>query len=184
MKQLLSRAMHLIAVLFITAIVFSSCSKSDDSNPSNDSGQSDLKVKLTDLPAPYEEVNVDIREVRVKFSDDSTQSGWITLLTNAGVYNLLSLQNGMDTLLASATVQTGVLKQIRLILGTNNSIKISGAVYPLVVPSGAETGLKIMLNKAISATTETVLIDFDANLSVVAGVPGDYKLVPVLRVVY
>ena len=160
-------------ILFVCAITFVSCSKD------NNSGTSNLQVKLTDAPAAYDKVNVDIREVKVNFRDDST--GWISLNTNARVYNLLGLQNGVDTLLATGTVQTGIVKEIRLILGSNNTVVVGGVSYPLTIPSGSESGLKIKVGKNINAGLATLIVDFDAALSINLE-PGGYKLRPVLRI--
>src|SRR5262245_54879889 len=79
------------------------------------SGTTNLRVHLTDNPFNASEVNVDIREVRVNMSDDST--GWVSLNTNAAIYNLLGLQNGVDTLLATGPIPSGTLKEIRFLLG-------------------------------------------------------------------
>ena len=169
----------LAAALLISAgIIIASCSKDNSNN-----GTSVLQVRLTDAPTNYDEVNVDIREVKVKFSDDSSStSGWVTLATNVGVYNLLGLQNGVDTLLASSPLPQDTIKEIRFVLGPNNTIKDAGVVYPLTVPSGAESGLKLKINKSLNASLETVIIDFDAALSVLKQNTGDYKLRPVLRI--
>ncbi len=159
--------------------VFISCSKN-----SSDEGTSTLQVRLTDGPTNLAEVNVDIREVRVKFSDDtSSVNGWVTLNTFAGVYNLLGLQNGVDTLLATAPLPKDVVKEIRFVLGPNNSVKdLLGNVYPLTIPSGSESGLKIKVSKKLSASLETIVIDFDAALSIFQTGTGDYKLKPVLKI--
>ena len=154
-------------------ITFLSCSKD------NNSGTSNLQVRLTDAPVAYDKVNVDIREVRVNFRDDST--GWVPLSTNAGVYDLLKFQNGVDTLLATGTVQTGTVKEIRLILGPNNTVVVNGATFPLTIPSGSESGLKIKVSKKLNATLETLIIDFDAALSIKQEANG-YKLRPVLKI--
>ena len=165
------------AILFAASAVFISCSKD------NNQGTSTLNVRLTDNPTVYEEVNVDIREVRVKFSDDTlSNSGWVTLTTYPGIYNLLAYQNGVDTLLGTGVFPTQVVKEIRFVLGPNNTIKDAGVVYPLTIPSGSESGLKIKVNKALNATLETIIIDFDAALSVKKEGTGDYKLRPVLRI--
>lgn len=166
----------LSAILFTASAAFISCSKDDTK------GTSTLHVRLTDAPTAYEEVNVDIREVRVKFSDDTLSSGWVTLTTYPGIYNLLVYQNGIDTLLATGVFPTQVVKEIRFVLGPNNTIKDAGVVYPLTIPSGSESGLKLKINKALNATLETIIIDFDAALSVKKESTGDYKLRPVLRI--
>lgn len=167
--------MLLVSLLLSVAIFFTACEKE------NDSGTSQLNVRMTDNPAVYAKVNVDIKEVRVKFDDDSTDNDWQLLNTKAGVYNLLDFQNGKDTLIASGTITAKTVKQIRLILGVNNSVEVGGVNYPLTVPSGAESGLKIKLNKSVNMPQETVVIDFDALLSI-RQENGSYKLRPVIVV--
>ncbi len=152
------------------------CSKDDDKT-------TDLRVRLTDNPYNATEVNVDIEQVRVKFSDDDRDDeGWRNLDTRAGVYNLLDFQNGIDTLIASAVVPTQPLKEIRFVLGSDNSIRIDNVLYPLTIPSGSSSGLKIKLNKSLREGIDSVLIDFDAALSIVQEGNGNYKLKPVLKI--
>jgi hypothetical protein len=145
-----------------------------------EAGSTQLKVRLTDAPASFEEVNIDLREVLVKMDNDS--SAWISMQTAAGVYNLLGLQNGVDTLISEAILPAGHVKEIRLVLGDDNNIKAGGETYPLVVPSGSASGLKIKVDKALRGSVDSVLIDFDAALSVRSVLDG-YKLRPVLRVI-
>ncbi|MEO7306090.1 MAG: DUF4382 domain-containing protein [Ferruginibacter sp.] len=166
----------LAAILLAGSVAFISCKKD------NAEGTSTLNVRLTDAPTAYEEVNVDIREVKVKFSDDSLSTGWVTLATTPGIYRLLDLQNGVDTLLATGVFPFQTVKEIRFVLGPNNTIKDAGVVYTLTVPSGAESGLKLKINHALNETLETIIIDFDAALSVTKDGTGDYKLRPVLRI--
>lgn len=165
-----------IAIAASAALIFTACSKDKDSQ-----GTTRLKVKMTDAPTLADEVNVDIQEVRVRFGDD-TLTGWTSLSTTAGVYDLLGLQNGVDTLLAVGTVPTGMVREIRFVLGANNSIKVGGVLFPLTIPSGAESGLKIKVNKQLSASLDSLLIDFDAALSVHQTGTGDYHLKPVLKI--
>lgn len=166
---------HLMLSLLLLAgtITFFSCEKN------NSSGNSNLRVMLTDAPVAYDSVNIDIREVRVNLRNDS--AGWVSLNTNAAVYNLLGLQNGVDTLLATGTVQAGTLQEIRFILGPNNTVVVGGVSFPLTVPSGAESGLKIKVGKNISAGIDSITVDFDAALSIKLE-PGGYKLRPVLKI--
>ena|SRR5665647_2021879 len=53
-----------------------------------------------------------------------------TLNATEGVYNLLDLSNGISTLIATGDMQPGTVSQIRLILGSNNTVTVGG-VYPL-----------------------------------------------------
>jgi hypothetical protein len=171
-KHHMNRKLFLFSALAIS-LVFTSCSKEKE-------GQTKLTVMLTDNPFNATEVNVEIVQVRVNFSGDDT--GWIDLETNAGIYNLLELQNGVTTPLAQGTLPTETVKEIRFVLGDENSIKIGTNVFPLTIPSGSESGLKIKVNKQLNASLETLVIDFDAALSIIQQGNGDYKLKPVLKV--
>lgn len=167
----MKRNILFLATLFV--FIFFACKK--DGNTTTD-----LRIHLTDAPYDASEVNVDIKQVRVNLRDDS--SGWIDLETNAGIYNLLDFQNGIDTVISQAIVPTGTVKEIRFVLGTENSIKINSDVYPLTIPSGYESGLKIKVNKKLSAGLDSLVIDFDAALSIFQEGTGDYKLKPVLKI--
>ncbi|HEX7904585.1 MAG TPA: DUF4382 domain-containing protein [Chitinophagaceae bacterium] len=170
MKQKIVFSLSLFA---LSVILLIACSKDSDST-------TQLKVNLTDNPYNATEVNVDIQQVRVNLRDDST--GWVNLDTYKGVYNLLGLQNGVDTLLAQVTIPTTTVKEIRFVLGSNNSIKINNVVYPLTIPSGSESGLKIKVNKQLNAGLDSLLIDFDAALSIHQNGTGAYELKPVLKI--
>ncbi len=170
----MKRITIIVSVILVAfAAVLVACSKDNESSTT-------LKIRLTDNPVAAEEVNVDIQQVRVNLSDDSTS--WIDLTTNAGVYNLLGLQNGVDTLLATGVLPTNYVKEIRFVLGNSNSIKVAGITYPLTIPSGSESGLKIKVNKQLNATLDSLLIDFDAALSVHQIGTGAYHLKPVLKI--
>lgn len=170
-----TRIISIFSVLALLVMLIIACQKNN-----NGDNITNLKIRLTDNPFNATEVNVDIREVRINLRDDST--GWTNLNTNAGIYNLLELQNGVDTLLATGTVPTGTLKEVRFILGGDNSIKINNIIYPLTIPSGSESGLKIKLSKNLNASIDSLLIDFDAALSILRTGNGDYKLKPVLKI--
>ena len=162
----------LIAIISITACIFViSCKK--------ESGSTTLKVKLTDAPAAYDEVNVDIREVNIKVDGDS--AAWISLPTATGIYNLLEYQDGVDTLISQAVITGAVIKEVRLVLGSENTIKVGSESFPLVIPSGSESGLKIKMNKTLNGGIDYLTLDFDAALSVSQEASG-YKLRPVVRI--
>ena len=172
----MKRSLKFLSLLLLSSALFLTACEKDDNNASTT-----LNVRLTDSPADYDEVNVDVKEIRVKFSNDTAQTGWTTLDTDAGVYNLLDFQDGKDTLIATASVPSKTVQQIRLVLGDNNTIKVNGIEFPLTIPSGSESGLKVMLNKKLSEPLETITVDFDAALSVHEE-NGGYKLKPVIQI--
>ena len=143
-----------------------------------DANRVPVQILLTDQPTALQEVNIDLKGIQVKMDKDT--SGWINLVTNAGVYNLLALQNGVTDTIAVDNVPDGVLKEIRFILGENNTVKVNDTVKPLTIPSGSESGLKIKIDKDLGETLNTFVLDFDAALSVKEENTG-YKLRPVIK---
>jgi len=163
------------ALFFSSLILLIPACKKD----SND-GKAHLSVRMTDAPATYDAVMVDIQAVEVLGSDGNA----ITLNTNAGIYNLLDFSNGLDTLIASADVNAGTISQIRLILGPNNSVIVKGDVFPLSTPSAMQSGLKLQIHQTFEAgISYSILLDFDANKSVVVTGNGQYQLKPVIRTI-
>ncbi|MDO8366019.1 MAG: DUF4382 domain-containing protein [Saprospiraceae bacterium] len=144
-----------------------------------DNNQTNLRILLTDGPGDYQQVNVDIREIRVKFGQDTAQ--WILLPTTAGIYNLLDFQNGIDTLIAVGSVQTDTLKEVRFVLGPDNSVMVDSILYPLTIPSAQQSGLKVKIDKNLGFDINTFTLDFDAAQSVQIQGNGEYKLHPVIK---
>lgn len=159
-------------------------------------GKGHMSVRLTDAPARYDAVYIDVQKVKVHFDEafeyssgsDSTMQkpGWITLSDSAMKVNLLDLTNGVDTLLAQADLEPGHYSHLRLILGNDNEVMVNGKSNYLKVPSGQHSGYKVKIQADIEAgKTYTVLVDFDASRSIhKAGRSGKYILKPVLRAVH
>src|SRR5260370_35155938 len=113
--------------------VFFSCKK-ERSDANIPAGQQRVRIRLSDNPVPYQAVYVDIQKVIVQVIPDSCRgrgdrndndcydddeyrcSVWDTLDIRPGVYNLLDLSNGADTLLATGLTRQGRVKKIQLVL--------------------------------------------------------------------
>lgn len=149
----------------------------------NDDNKATLSVKLTDSPANYQEVLIDVQDVMVNISSQGDENGWITLEgTNAGVYNLLDFTNGVDTLLVEQELAAGKISQMRLILGDDNQLKVDGEYHDLTVPSSQQSGLKFNIHAdLVEGVTYKMWIDFDAGRSIIAKGNGTYALKPVIR---
>lgn len=144
-----------------------------------------VMVTLTDSPGDYQQVNVQIEGVQVQ-TDSPADSGWVDLnLESSAKYNLLDLTNGVSVLLGEADIPAGHISQIRLILGTENSVMVDSVVYDLTTPSAQQSGLKLQVNQdLVEGITYNFKLDFDAAKSVVkAGSSGKYNLKPVIRVI-
>jgi hypothetical protein len=151
----------LAAATSATAVlVFFSCHKSNssDSNPNIPKGQSQVSVYMTDGPADFTRVMIDIRQVAIEIDTATKQNDsdrddqwddnycgwhrtkdnssviWDTLNITPGVYDLLQLRNGADTLLASGLYATGKILKIRITLGSDNTVYTDSTThYPLEI---------------------------------------------------
>jgi hypothetical protein len=176
-KSLIFRSLKYLAFIFLIISVVYSCSKS---NTMTLPGTTHLSVKMTDASANYDAVYVDIQGIEI--TGDSLSP--FALNTNNGVYNLLDFANGKDTLIATGDINGGLVSQIRLILGNNNTVKVNGVVYPLTTPSAQQSGLKLQIHKVFQpGVSYTIVLDFDALNSIVAQGNGNYILKPVIRTV-
>jgi hypothetical protein len=141
-----------------------------------------LKVRLTDAPADYQQVLIDIMDVQIHVGDSAGEGSWPSLEVNKGVYNLLDFRNGMDTLLASIELPAGNISQMRLILGSNNKVMVDSVLYDLKTPSAQQSGLKFNIHANLKAgILYNLWIDFDAARSIVHKGNAQYSLKPVIR---
>lgn len=167
--------------LLLGIFVFASCQKNTGPG-SEDSAR--LQVRLTDNPnLNLNEVWVDVKEIQIKMED----TGMITLAgSRPGMYNLLALTNGRDTMLSDAEIPAGRISQIRLVLGPNNyAITPTGERVELTTPSAQQSGLKVQVNQTVTGgMLYRLILDFDAAKSIVkAGNSGKYILKPVVRII-
>jgi hypothetical protein len=144
---------------------------------------SSISIRLTDAPAGYDEIWIDISSIDILYSNDKVNSNWMTFKTyNNGLFNLLNYKNGKDTLLASSDIVDGNISQIRLVLNDNNSVVILGHTYNLVTPSALTSGIKVIFQDKIEFGSKVqIILDFDAENSIVNTGSGKYQLKPVIR---
>ncbi len=152
-----------------------SCKKDDNTS----SGNAQFNMRLTDAPANYDAVNIDIQQIGFTMQGKSE----VMITPNrVGVYNILKFKNGLDTMLSSMSLPAGTVGQIRLVLGSNNSVVVAGVSHALNTPSAQESGLKLNLNQTFAANgSYDIWFDFDAAKSIVETGAGSYKLKPTIR---
>lgn len=170
MKKLLLFSAALSLILF-------SCKKKD---PRKDSDTARVTVKMTDAPASYDAVILNVKSVVV-----ITDKGENTLPVGGGPIDILRFRAGRDTVLADQDIPAGTIQQIRLVLHeTGNRIVVGGVSYDLTTPSGQTSGVKLKVNETLTAgLAYTLRLDFDAALSIVLTGNGKYILKPVIRVI-
>jgi len=194
MKTLISGTKCLVvSAILLTGLI--ACNTGGGGN----TGQ--LSLSLTDKPSDnYDAVYVTIREVAVHAAADVADT-WTTVATPNKTVNLLALANGVRERLALLDLASGHYTQLRLMIGTqpdeglniqanphpfaNYVIDTNGVVHELKIPSGMQTGIKLVQGFDINANGTTELtFDFDASRSVVvAGNSGKYLLKPTIQVV-
>lgn len=164
---------NLFIGLFLMAIL-SACTNSESG--------SKVSFALTDAPSlkGYQAVYVDVQSIEYK-----VDSGDFVVLPMIPVrVNLMDLTNGQDTLLGNVELEAGQkVSQVRLILGDDNTLVLAdGSEVSIKTPSGQTSGLKFNIQSAVEVTSGyKVMIDFDAEKSVVAKGNGAFSLKPVIR---
>ena len=168
--------------LLLLGALFGAYSCSDSSNGGTGTDEPiPVAFYLTDAPATgYKSVTVDVQSM--SYSIDSAT--WRQVPITPTRIDLMRLTNGTDTLLSNLVLNAGErVGQIRLVLGSNNTVTLSnGQVLALDTPSAQQSGLKVNVQSTADATSGyKVVVDFDAARSIVARGNGTYLLKPVLR---
>ncbi|MGK7392804.1 MAG: DUF4382 domain-containing protein [Candidatus Cyclobacteriaceae bacterium M2_1C_046] len=168
----------LLGLFFASIVLLTACNDEE-------TGVKQFNIRLTDAPGDYDAVYIDLQGVQVHAETEDGDESWIDLNTNTGIYNLLDLTNGVDTLIVNDQAVVGEVSQIRLILGENNSVVIDGVEHDLKTPSAQQSGLKLNVHESLlDGITYNILLDFNAAQSVVkAGASGMYILKPVIRTI-
>jgi hypothetical protein len=188
-----------VMVVAAGTIIFFACSKEKSSdNATVPSGKQELSLYLTDGPTDYfDKVMVDIKSVKVlvdtcdktrKRRDDwdSTKkcTVWDSLSVAPGAYDLLTLRNGIDTLLGSGMVTDGTIRKIVITLGTKNSVVKDSVSYPLNLLNN-QTSITIKLYghewDNFSSGRYRLWLDFDCGRSVIRLRNGEFYLAPFIR---
>ncbi len=169
-------ALVALTMAFISS-VFVSCKRDNKVTPYNNTAT--VSMYLTDAPADYDALYIDIQKVEVTMEGSAAVE---IAPVRPGVYDILKLRNNLDTLLVRADLPAGKISQIRLILGANNSVVVDGKTYALNTPSAQESGLKLNLHQELVAGgSYKMWLDFDAASSVVVQGNGEYKLKPTVK---
>jgi hypothetical protein len=174
MRKMTSTNLGLPALLLAAAL---GCSGSSG-------GMGRVSVHLVDGPAvQFQNINLNVLKLEI-----GGQGGWVTLRDQPFATDLLSLTNGVVATLADGVqIPAGTYSQLRLVLGPGNTVtlKSDGSIQDLIIPSGLQSGLKILVNLVVAGGSfHDVTIDLDAKHSVFVHTTGrdtKYILRPVIR---
>lgn len=136
-----------------------------------------LQVRLTDAPAAFQSVFVNISRVEIGTSSNS----WVTLSDQPQQFDLLTLQNDATALLGGGALAPGSYTQLRLIVDSA-SVVLDGVSQALKIASGTQTGIKLNLDaEVVAGMTYTLVIDYDAGKSIKTTGKG-FLMTPVIKV--
>lgn len=198
-----------LMMVIATTMAMTSCKKSDSAQIP--AGKQNLSLYLTDGPGFFDQVFVDIKSIQVLV--DTTKdtrkndtcnwdrlgayigstfgnrkdSGlvWTNLNINAGVYDILNLRNGVDTLLASTEIPKGAIRLIRIEIGSNNSVVKDSVTYPLYWPDNLPKYILIKLkgheSEEYMPNKLRLWLDFDVNRSIIVLNNNKFYLKPVFH---
>jgi hypothetical protein len=153
------------------------------SSPTSSNQTGTLNIRLVDSPAAYQQVNIVVTRVDVHASGSDSANGWFTINDVPATYDLLTLRNGASQVLGDHQLATGHYTQIRLIIGAGSNVVIDDMTYPLRIPSGSQTGIKLNHGFDIAdGQLYELVLDFDADRSIHQTGAGVYMLKPVIRV--
>ena len=172
-------------------------------------GTGTLSLGLADSSTDkYQAVYITVDEVHVKSNSASSDDnkGWNLAASPKKTYNLLNLVNGVTAILGEEELAAGRYNQIRLKLGKtpesrnnifgdphpyacyvifNDGDEDTATIKPLKVPSGYQTGVKLVHQfEVIEGEVVELVLDFDACRSVVQASNGDKCILkPTIKVI-
>lgn len=179
---------------FISILLIQSCDTKETSVLDTNATTSRIQLQLVDAPDDnYDQVWVEIIDVKYNRNDD--EEGWTSFdgypKETGDMVDLTNLIAGSSHILTDQEIESGMLSQVRLVLGENNYLVLKGENdelsddVPLKTPSAQQSGLKLTLNtELVAGYSYTFTLDWDVQKSIVkAGTSGNYNLKPVIRVV-
>lgn len=174
LRPLLAASLTLLAA----ALVLQGCSKDSSNAP----GMGTVRVGITDAPGAVEAVNLIVREVAVH-REQADSNAWEIVSHDSVLVDLLTLRNGVFMGLGSALVPAGHYTQVRLKLDPGSTVTVDGVTYPLDVPSGMQSGYKIVGEFDVPVGQLVDLgIDIDVSRALFTTGNGQWKLKPTGRV--
>ena len=169
------------------AALLSGCGGSDE----DPSGTGTLGLAVTDAPVDGA-THVVVKFTAVELKPANGDPVTYNIDPDKSVDLILLAGGGSAVLLDGLTVPAGNYEWMRLLIAAQQNVMDSyiefrdGTQHPLFVPSGEETGLKLIRGFSIAAGGRTDFIaDFDLRKSVVAppGQAPNYLLKPVVRLI-
>jgi len=174
---------------FIAACLLAGCG--GGSGGSSETPMGRISLGITDAPVDGATAVV-VKFTAVELKPEDGDAFTINLTPAQSVDLLVLAGGGSRALLENYSVPAGHYQSIRLLIEAQQNQPssyidfASGERFPLFVPSGSESGLKLIRGFTVAAgSNSNFTIDFDLRKSVIAppGQAPNYLLKPVLRMV-
>ena len=172
---IMKRILVLTLMIVCAGFTIQSCKKD------NKATQGQMEVRMTDSPGDFVALNVEI----VKIEAYLQNSGWVTINESSQEINIMTLTNGAEVTLASATtVQPGTYTKLKLTFSGENSLTFNGATGSNTVNLSFGSNFQGQVEVPIQCTvtsgiTASILLDFNVGSSI-AQAGGGYTLNPVI----
>lgn len=171
--------MKRVIILSITTLVlaagFTSCKKDNDKEPNS------FKVRMTDAPGDYLQLNVQITSVEAYHG---TQ-GWVNLSAATQSMNILDYTNGSEIELANAvSVSAGNYSKLRFTFGSQADIVLIGGGSAINLNwASSSQQFEVPISADVDGDTKgNVLIDFNVAKSITQ-VGATYSFNPKMTVI-
>ena len=127
----------------------------------------------------FEKIKIELKGVSV-YSQAS--GSWVTLTVDNGIFDLLTLDSLHQAFLGKIKISGGNISDLQLIIGSQNTVTVSGIDYPLVLEESDLDKLKVKISDNVSGGSSYKLtIDFKASESIDNN-GGVYKLKASLKI--
>ena len=178
-----------LPLIFISACLLAGCGGGSGGSTETPMGR--ISLGITDAPVDGATAVV-VKFTAVELKPEDGDAFTINLTPAQSVDLLVLAGGGSRALLENYSVPAGHYQSIRLLIEAQQNQPssyidfASGERFPLFVPSGSESGLKLIRGFTVAAgSNSNFTIDFDLRKSVIAppGQAPNYLLKPVLRMV-
>jgi hypothetical protein len=184
MKKILRLTGIAVLAILVSGFIIS-CQDNDKDDLGLDSkGKATVVFKITDAPFPasqVEEAYVTVDWIKLlkagmeeEFNEEETESEEASFvlveLEEPATFNLLELRNGLTAVMAEMELPAGSYTEIRLHVLNAGIILKDGTSFPLKIPSGDASGLKLKMTPELTLEDgdyAEVLCDFDVSRSFV-----------------
>jgi len=143
-----------------------------------------VQIAIHDAPFALQGKTVESLFITIKKIDFVRNDGKIFLLSDKEqTMDILKIQANAPVILSTVSIEPGIYSQLRLVVKDDSIITVDGESFPIKIPSGMQTGVKLEGDFDISrGQFFKIVLDFDAQKSVIWNEGQGYILKPVIHI--